>query len=141
MLIGDRRQLVENVPRRVIPRFKLQQSYCAGCHTLILAGELDLASSSELAEAVAHIRMDGTTALVLSLRELTFIDAAGIHAILVCQALCAGQRCKFSLVPGPPDVQRPFELCGLLEHLPFRDDGSYVGCDLSGGDFASRSAS
>jgi anti-anti-sigma factor len=143
MLSGARSQtsLIENVPRRVGPRFELQQVYCANRHTLILAGELDLATAAELGEAVAHIRMGRSTALALSLRELTFIDAPGMRAILMIQALCEGQRCEFSLVPGPAQVQRSFELCGLLDLLPFRDDGSYVGSDLSGGDFAGRSGS
>jgi anti-anti-sigma factor len=134
MFVGASTQpsLVENVPRHLVPRFELQQAYCGGRHTLLLAGELDIASAPELGEAVAHIRMDRTTTLVLGLRELTFIDCAGIRAVLVIQALCAGQGCEFSLVPGPRQVQRSFELCGLLDRLRFVDDGSYLGSDLSG---------
>jgi anti-anti-sigma factor len=130
--------IVENVPRRVVPRLQIQQAYCAGCHTLMLAGELDLAAAPELGQAVAHIRMDASTTVVLSLRELTFIDCAGIRAILVIQELCARQGCEFSLVPGPAQVQRAFELCGLLDRLAFRDDGSYVGSALSAGDVPAR---
>jgi anti-anti-sigma factor len=118
--------LTENVPRRIVPRFQLRQAYCAGEHTLMVAGELDLASAAELGEAVAHIPMDDSTSLVLDLREATFIDCAGLRAILAIRELCAQQRCGFSLVPGRAQVQRLFELCKLTDRLPFRNVDSSV---------------
>ena len=125
-------RLVANVPPRIVPKFELQQAYCADRHTLLLAGELDFATAPQLAAAVVHIPMGASTMLVVGLREVTFIDCAGIRAVLLIQELCAQRGCGFSLVPGCAPVQRSFELCGLLDHLPFRDDGSYVGSDLSG---------
>ena len=143
MSVGAQSQqsFVQDAPHCVVPKLELQQAYCGGRHTLMLAGELDLATVRQLGAAVAHIPMDGTTELVLGLREVTFIDCAGIRAILVVQELCAQRGCGFALVPGCAQVQRSFEICGLLDHLPFRDDGSYVGSDLSGGDFPSASGS
>lgn len=106
--------------------FELQQVVRATCHTLVLTGELDLASAPALATAVAHIRMDRSTQLVLDLRKLSFIDSTGIRAVLVTRELCAECSCEFSLIPGPPRVRRVFEVCGLLDRLPFRSDGSAV---------------
>ena len=112
--------------------FELQQVVSGARHTLVLTGELDAASAPTLATAVAHIRMDRTTQLVLDLRKLTFLDSAGIRAILVTRELCAERRCEFSLVPGPPRVRRVFEECGLLDRLPFRKDVRLVDPETSG---------
>jgi anti-anti-sigma factor len=107
--------------------FELQQVVHGLRHTLVLTGELDLASAPTLATAVAHIRMDRRTQLVLDLRKLTFIDSTGIRAVLVTRELCAECGCEFALVPGPPRVRRVFEVCGLLDRLPFRSVESAVG--------------
>jgi hypothetical protein len=47
--------------------FGLQQVVSGPRHTLVLTGELDLASAPTLATSVAHIRMDRSTQLVLDL--------------------------------------------------------------------------
>jgi anti-sigma B factor antagonist len=103
-------------------KLELQQVVAGRRHTLLLTGELDLATASALAAAVAHIPMDRTTTVVLDLHRLTFIDSTGIRAILVTRELCADCGCEFWLVPGQPPVRRVFEICGLLDHLPFRND-------------------
>jgi anti-anti-sigma factor len=89
---------------------------------LVFAGELDLASVSRLGDAVAHLPMDHTTSLLLDLHELTFIDCAGIDAIVAIQDLCSQRRCGFSLVPGRAHVQRLFDLCELTDRLCFQND-------------------
>ena len=81
-----------------------------------------MVSAQELGATVARIRMSRRTALVLDLRGLTFIDSSGMHMIVMARELCAKQRCSFMLVPGPRNVQRTFEVCGLLDRLPFRSD-------------------
>ena len=131
MSVGARSQLgiAENASQRIVPKFGLHQISHGGKHAFVLAGELDLASASQLGNAVAHLPMDQTTSLVLDLHEVTFIDCAGIRAILAVQDLCAQRRCGFSLVPGRAQVQRLFELCGLADDLSFRHDDGHVGSD------------
>jgi anti-sigma B factor antagonist len=114
------------------PHFAIQYVVCAAEHKLVLAGELDMISARDLGAAVARIRMSRRTALVLDLRRLAFIDSAGMHMIVMARELCAQQRCGFMLVPGQRQVQRAFEICGLLDRLPFRRDHAKVGSDLSG---------
>ena len=116
------------------PHFAIQYVVCAAEHKLVLTGELDMGSARDLGAAVARIRMSRRTALVLDLRRLTFIDSAGMHMIVMSRELCAQQRCGFMLVPGQRQVQHAFEICGLLDHLPFRRDHAKVGSGLSGRD-------
>ena len=111
------------------PHFAIQYVVCAAEHTLVLTGELDMFSARELGAAVARIRMSRRTALVLDLRRLTFIDSAGMHMIVMARELCSQQRCGFMLVPGQRQVQRAFEICGLLDRLPFGRDHAKVPLD------------
>jgi anti-sigma B factor antagonist len=118
-------------PAGEVPAFELQQVVRGTRHALVLTGELDLASAPMLGTAVAHIRMDRSTQLVLDLRKLSFIDSTGIRAVLVTRELCAERGCEFSLIPGPPRVRRVFEVCGLLDRLPFRNDVGAVASETS----------
>jgi anti-sigma B factor antagonist len=88
-------------------------------HTLALAGELDIATVPELDAMTERVCADGAGELVLDLRELAFIDSTGLRAILRAREQCEAHRCQLFLTPGPPAVQRLFELTGLLERLPF----------------------
>jgi anti-sigma B factor antagonist len=89
-------------------------------HTLAIAGELDLATAPELAARAEQICAEGRE-LVFDLSELAFIDSTGLLAILKTRELCAQRGCGFFLTPGPPAVQRLFELTGLLDQLHFLD--------------------
>ena len=48
---------------------------------LVLAGELDLATTSLLASEVAMAEVEGLHALDLDLTPLTFCDASGLHTV------------------------------------------------------------
>jgi anti-anti-sigma factor len=121
--------LAGNASQRVGAMFGLHRVSSSSKHTLTLAGELDLAAAPQLGNVVARLPMDHTTSLALDLHEVTFIDCAGIRAILAIQDLCAQRRCGFSLVPGRAQVQRLFELCGLVDQLSLRPDDGRVGAD------------
>jgi anti-anti-sigma factor len=114
------------------PQLAIQYVVCAAEHKLVLTGELDMGSARDLGAAVARIRTSRRTALVLDLRRLTFIDSAGMHMIVMARELCAEQRCGFMLIPGQRQVQRAFEICGLLDRLPFQTDEGHVESEVSG---------
>lgn len=90
----------------------------AGRETIVLSGELDLATAPKL-EARAGAVAAQRRPVILDLRELLFTDSTGLRAILMVRELCAEQRCEFLVIPGPPAVRRLFELTGLHDRLPF----------------------
>jgi len=94
-----------------------------GSRTLVLSGELDIASSWLLDCPLLQIRADGTNSFTLDLSGVTFIDSTGIRAVLAARGLCAAHDCEFMLIPGPAKVQRKFDVSGLLDHLPFSNEG------------------
>jgi anti-anti-sigma factor len=85
-----------------------------------VAGELDLATTPQLEARIEQLRREGG-AVILDLRNLLFIDSTGLRALLRARELCAERQCDFFLIPGPPGVQRLFELTGVLDVLTFLD--------------------
>jgi anti-sigma B factor antagonist len=88
-------------------------------HHLTLIGELDLASTPLLEQRIKQFCDDGATEILLDLSRLAFMDSTGLRVILNSAEVCQRYDCEFSLTPGPPAVQRVFEITGMLKHLPF----------------------
>jgi anti-sigma B factor antagonist len=89
-------------------------------HVLVLSGELDVASADQLEALVRQICAKTKAEVVLDLRKLTFIDTAGLRAVVSAGETCEDHGHEFVLVPGPTHVQRVFELARVAERLPFR---------------------
>jgi anti-anti-sigma factor len=102
------------------PRFHLQYLVDGGEHTLVLTGEVDMVAAPEVEEAVRRLCVEGTTRIVLDLREITFIDSTGLRAMLTADGLCRQHRCELSLIPGSEQVQGLFEMTGVARLLPFQ---------------------
>jgi anti-sigma B factor antagonist len=85
--------------------------------TVAVAGDLDIASSDPLAAFLtAEVGQSGRD-LVIDLRQLTFLDAAGLRVFVsVSQLLAEGGR-VLSIVGSDPRVLRVFLLTGLQQAL------------------------
>jgi anti-anti-sigma factor len=80
------------------------------------AGEIDLATIDALQAAIDVAATDAET-VVLDLREVTFIDSAGLRLVLQSSRAIGG----FGVVRGPREVQRIFDLVGLDGRLTILD--------------------
>lgn len=89
---------------------------------VVPVGELDLATAPELEAQLHELGRSGFERLVLDLRRLRFVDSAGIRVIVTAHRHAGAGGGEFSLIGGPPAVQRALELCGLLEHLHVEPD-------------------
>ncbi len=99
----------------------VQASGCDGRYTLVLTGELDLRSRPLLDEALARFRRESALTLTLDLSGLAFMDSTGLHGVLQAKAICAETACELIVVRSSEQVQRLFELSGVLEELRFAD--------------------
>jgi anti-sigma B factor antagonist len=86
-----------------------------------LGGEVDLAVTPEIAMTVGDLLDVGFTRIVIDLRDLTFLDSAGVHTIASAHRSAAERGAAVSVVHGAPHVQRVFELTGA-ESLLADDD-------------------
>ena len=102
------------------PRFHLQDLVNGGEHTLALTGEVDMVAAPQVDETVRRLCVEGTTRIVLDLREVSFIDSTGLRAMLTADGLCRQHGCELSLIPGSEQVQGLFEMTGVAGLLPFQ---------------------
>jgi anti-anti-sigma factor len=92
---------------------------------LSMTGELDMATAPALEEAVEQAQ--GGSAIVIDLRELTFIDSMGIKVLL--QVYTAGQNghSTVSFIRGQERVQRVLRIAGIEQFLTWTDPPAPVG--------------
>ncbi len=91
-----------------------------GTVVLVLAGELDLASSQELIDALE--RLGGSRSIVLDMRELEFIDSSGLSVLVKAHQRAAAEGGELSIVRrDDSQVQRLLDLTGLTERLRVSD--------------------
>lgn len=83
-----------------------------GVTRLALCGELDLAAAPTLVEELTALEREGVRAIMLDLRELTFIDSSGLHAIVQAYRRSQLNRHQLLLVGANPHARRLFELTG-----------------------------
>ena len=85
-----------------------------------VAGELDIETAPEL-EQTLHKSQQLAHLTVLDLRELAFMDCAGVHAIV--DASLRGRRDgrRLVLVRGRPDIYRMFTLTGSTGDVDIAD--------------------
>jgi anti-anti-sigma factor len=85
---------------------------------LELDGELDMASSTLLQEALARANCEGSnTVVVLDLRGVCFLDSSGLRAIFRARKTVRERGQQFAVTPGSAQVQRLLSLTHLDEHL------------------------
>jgi anti-sigma B factor antagonist len=83
-------------------------------------GELDLATVQRVEASLREVCDAGFRQVILDLSGLTFMDSSGLTLVLEWDALGRQDGFDFVVVPGPPCVQRLFDLCGVVDRLPFR---------------------
>ncbi len=81
-----------------------------------LAGELDIVTASQLEQTLDRSRLEAAL-VVLDLRELEFIDSAGVHAIVNAAGRARQSGRRLRVVRGSPGVGRIFTLAGYLDEL------------------------
>ncbi len=89
--------------------------------TLVLSGELDIASAPSLEQALEDVGASIPRRLVIDLTEVTFMDSTGLRALLLARQRTQAAQQELVLRPGPRQVQRVFELSGTIERFAFED--------------------
>ena len=82
-------------------------------------GSLDLATVPVLEQQLQALREAGFRRLIVDLGGLWFMDSTGLRLVLEWHAAAQQDGFEIGFAPGPPTVQRVFELTGTSEHVPF----------------------
>lgn len=86
-----------------------------------LVGELDMAAVPILEEDLAPVEGDGVVAIVLDLRELTFLDGSAVHALLAAKQRAKANGHRVVVVGADQTSRRLFELTNTQFLLDERD--------------------
>lgn len=83
-------------------------------------GELDMATIGAVEQELRRLRGKGCPKLVLDLRGLTFMDSTGLHLVTRWTQEASRDGFEFEIEPGPPVIQRVFQLAQMTDGVPFR---------------------
>jgi anti-sigma B factor antagonist len=84
-------------------------------------GELDIATAPELERVLLDDRVAGDV-VVLDLAGLEFMDSTGLRVIVRAAEAARRDGWELRLRSARPEVQRIFDLTGVLEALQFETD-------------------
>jgi len=88
-------------------------------HVIELIGELDLDGAPRLEQELTSVEASDAESIVVDLGGLEFIDSTGIRLLVMASERSPDGR--FSLLRGPRQVHRVFEITDLADRLPFAD--------------------
>ena len=91
---------------------------------IALRGELDLATVPQVAEALDELdpESEDVRHVVLDLREVTFMDSAGLHELIARNERARSSRHNLAVVRGPGAVERLLTVTGVDARLVLVDD-------------------
>jgi anti-sigma B factor antagonist len=100
--------------------FAVDTEYAGRCARLALRGELDIATVGVLEDELQEAWSRDLRRIEIDLSALTFIGSAGVAAFLEANARARRTGCALTLVRGPVQVHRIFELTGIESQFAFR---------------------
>ena len=95
-----------------------------GITIVVLGGELDLSTASMLREHLVTLGQDGSSTIILDLRELKFVDSSGLHAFIGARSDAEANGHRVLLIGAEARVRRLFEITNTLDML---DESDAVG--------------
>jgi anti-sigma B factor antagonist len=102
------------------PPFGVEVTRDAASATIAILGELDIATTPELTDALRSLE-PGYETLVVDLSRCTFFASSGISILLEESQRAKQEGFELVVIKAPAEVQRMFDLAGLEEKLTFRD--------------------
>ena len=90
--------------------------------TVVVVGELDLATADMLGHAMAQVRAAGFTDIALDLRGVDFIDSTGLRILLSLRNAAKRNGHALTLLSPAPTVQRIFAITGTRVLFDWRVD-------------------
>ena len=97
-------------------RLAIQQHLAGESQTILIAGELDMASAPELDALVSRLA-SRPGEILLDVKGITFMDSTGVRLILRVVELCHENGCRFELRSLTPQIRRLLDVAGVMGYL------------------------
>ena len=94
-------------------RFEVTTSTEGGVATVVLGGELDIATAPLLDATLADVERNGTGTVLLDLAQVQFIDSTGLRSLLSARQRAETAGRKLRLANLTVDVERVFDVTGV----------------------------
>jgi anti-anti-sigma factor len=105
-----------------MPRIEVDTRTEDGVAVVIPRGELDVAGTPALEDAVSEVAdAPGVAGVVIDLSGLDFMDSSGLRAVVLADRRLREQGLRFALVRGGEPVHRVFELTRMTDRLIWVD--------------------
>jgi anti-sigma B factor antagonist len=88
---------------------------------LVLTGELDLASGETFLDRLQAVEAGRPELITLDLSGLRFLDSSGLALVVRAHTRARNEGRRLVIIPGPPQVQRVFDITGLNTVLELED--------------------
>jgi anti-anti-sigma factor len=86
-------------------------------HSLVVHGDLDLASAQRFEDRVRDLLDDGAMVIVADVSDVNFVDSAGLRSLIHVDQLAEERDAVVQLVGLTPATRRLLELSGLIDRL------------------------
>lgn len=103
------------------PLFTTRTEWRNRVANVALVGEFDLAGVPTLEKDLAPVESNGVRAILLDLRELTFLDGSAVHALVAAKRRAKANGHQLVVVGADPSSRRLFELTRTQFLLDERD--------------------
>ena len=103
------------------PQFSSRIETRNGVASIALSGELDVTTAPILEEHLEQFEGAGVSAILIDLRELTFLDRSAMQAFLAARGRANENGHRLILVGASPGARRLFELTNTEFLLDDRD--------------------
>ncbi|MGY1745614.1 STAS domain-containing protein [Blastococcus sp. SYSU D00695] len=82
-----------------------------------VAGEVDCSTAPRLTESLDGVLDDAPAEVVVDLTEVTFLDSAGLHALVTAHGRAGRAGTRLRVLVATRAVLRPIQVTGLAEVL------------------------
>jgi anti-anti-sigma factor len=114
------------------PQFTVHVDHATDRTTIVVGGEIDIATIASLKDARAQAVKDGPASMRIDLRGVSFIDSAGLKFLLETHRMAEQSGLALSLVRPNESAMHAFRLTGTDLRLPFVDIVESPGGDSIG---------
>ncbi len=112
------RPLLSAAARRVPQSFYVETHEEPDAFRVAPVGELDISTVDLVDMKLVEACEAGVKNLVLDLRQLSFMDSSGLHLARRWADTTAAMGVTFTIIDGPPQVQRVFRILATHHLLP-----------------------
>jgi anti-anti-sigma factor len=88
------------------------------CRVAVI-GEMDLSNVGLVDVNLSELTRRQPEALVLDLRQLTFLDSSGLRLVLGWAERAKIEGFSLRVIQGEPAIRRVFEITGTLDHVTY----------------------